>query len=102
MAFWRVLREPSRAHMINRRIIIFTKRDILPTNDERAERAREVLEMYAVQFGDPYDPRGTLIDVLTDLMHLAAQEPGVALEFDSSLKMAQFHFEAEAEECLDT
>lgn len=88
--------------MINTWIIIFTKRDIMPINDERAERAREVLEMYAVQFGDPYDPRGTLIDVLTDLMHLAAREPELGLEFDSSLKMAQFHFEAEAEECLDT
>ncbi len=68
----------------------------MPTNDERAEHAR-VLEMYAVQFGDRFDPRGTLIDVLTDLMHLAAREPELGLEFDSSLKMAQFHFEAEAE-----
>ena len=74
----------------------------MPTNDERVGRAREVLEMYAVQFGDRYDPRGTLIDVLTDLMHLAARAPELGLEFDSSLKMAQFHFEAEAEECLDS
>ena len=72
----------------------------MPTNDERAERAREVLEMYAMQFGDPYDPHSTLIDVLTDLMHLATREPELGLEFDSSLKMAQFHFEAEGEECL--
>lgn len=74
----------------------------MPTNDERAQRAREVLEMYAVQFGDPYDPRGTLIDVLTDLMHLAARESEVGLEFEGSLKMARFHFEAETEECSNT
>ncbi len=73
----------------------------MPTNEERAERAREVLKIYAVQFGDPYDPRGTLIDVLTDLMHLEAREPELSLEFDSSLKMAKFHFEAETEDCLD-
>ncbi len=89
--------------MINKaKMYAFTLGEHMPTNDERAERAREVLEMYAVQFGDPYDSRGTLIDVLTDLMHLAAREPELGLEFDSSLKMAQFHFEAEAEECLDT
>lgn len=69
----------------------------MTTNDERAQRARTVLELYAVQFGDPYDPRGTLIDVLTDLMHLIAKEPELGLEFESSLKMARFHFEAEAE-----
>ncbi|MCW5799136.1 MAG: hypothetical protein LZF60_250089 [Nitrospira sp.] len=74
----------------------------MPTNEERAERAREVLKMYAVQFGDPNDPGGTLIDVLTDLMHLEAREPELGLEFNSSLKMAQCHFEAETEECLDT
>ena len=73
----------------------------MPTNDERAERARQVLEAYAVQFGDPHDSSGTLIDVLTDLMHLAAREPELGLDFESSLRMAQFHFEAEAEECLD-
>lgn len=74
----------------------------MPTNDERAGRAQQILGMYAIQFGDPYDPRSNLVDVLTDLMHLAAREPELDLEFDSSLKMARFHFEAEAEECLDT
>ncbi len=72
----------------------------MPTNDERGERGREVLDMYAVQFGDPDDPRSNLIDVLTDLiMHLAAREPELGLAFESSLKMARFHFEAETEEC---
>lgn len=53
--------------MINKaKMYAFTLGEHMPTNDERAERAREVLEMYAVQFGDPYDSRGTLIDVLTD------------------------------------
>ncbi len=73
----------------------------MPTNDERAGRAQQILDMYAIQFGDPYDPRSNLVDVLTDLMHLAAREPALGLEFDSSLRMAQFHFEAEIEDCLD-
>lgn len=74
----------------------------MPTNGERAERGREVLAMYAMRFGDPHDLSANLTDVLTDLMHLAAREPELGLGFDSSLKMAQFHFEAESEECLDT
>lgn len=67
----------------------------MPTNDERAERGREILELYAVQFGDPNDPSANLTDVLTDLMHLTAKEPELGLEFESSMKMARFHFEAE-------
>ncbi len=73
----------------------------MPTNDERAERGRQILDMYALQFGDPYDPNANLTDVLTDLMHMAASQSDLGLEFQASLKMAGFHFEAESEECLD-
>lgn len=73
----------------------------MPTNDEREERGREVLAMYAMRFGDPHDLSANLTDVLTDLMHLTAQEPELGLEFESSLRMARVHFEAETEECID-
>ncbi|MDE3041787.1 MAG: hypothetical protein KGJ82_14605 [Nitrospirota bacterium] len=71
----------------------------MPTNEERAERGREILERYALQFGDPYDPRANLTDVLTDLMHTALMQPELGLEFHASLEMASWHFEAETEEC---
>ena len=73
----------------------------MPTNEERAERGREILERYALQFGDPYDPSANLTDVLTDLMHAAFMQPELRLEFHASLEMASWHFEAETEECHD-
>ena len=42
----------------------------MPTNDERAERARVILEAYGMYVGDPDDPKANLTDVLVDLMHL--------------------------------
>ncbi len=73
----------------------------MPTNDERAARGRDILKMYAAQFGDPHDPSANLTDVLTDLMHLAARETDLGLEFEDRLRMARWHFEAEIEECPD-
>ena len=70
----------------------------MPTNEERAERGREVLERYALQFGDPYDPSANLTDVLTDLMHAAFMQPELGLKFHASLEMASWHFDAEAKE----
>jgi hypothetical protein len=100
--FCRVLQERSRFQRINnRKAYAYAVEGHMPTNDERAERGREILEMYAVQFGDPYDPSANLTDVLTDLMHVAVREPDLRLEFQASLRMAEYHFEAEIEESLD-
>jgi len=70
-------------------------------NEDRADRGREILEIYARLFGDPYDPSANLTDVLTDLMHTAAIRHELGLEFQTSLKMANIHFEAETEGQLD-
>ena len=70
----------------------------MPTNDERADRGREILETYALNFGDPYDPNANLTDVLTDLMHAEVKHPEIGLQFQASLEMARWHFEAETEE----
>lgn len=70
-------------------------------NEERADRGREILEIYARLFGDPYDPSANLTDVLTDLMHTAVIRPELGLEFKASLRMANLHFEAETEEQLN-
>lgn len=73
----------------------------MPTNDERAERGRVILESYAIRFGDPYDPSANLTDVLTDLMHVAIRQPQLGLNFQDRLEMARCHFDAETEEYLD-
>lgn len=70
----------------------------MPINEERAERGREILERYALQFGDPYDPIANLTDVLTDLMHAAFMQPELRLKFHASLEMASWHFDAETKE----
>ena len=70
----------------------------MSTNDERAERARVILEAYGMYVGDPNDLRANLTDVLADLMHLSVRQPALELEFNHRLQMARQHFEAEAEE----
>ena len=70
----------------------------MPTNDERAKRARVILEAYGLYVGDPHDPRANLTDLLADLMHLSVRQPALGLEFSHRLEMARQHFEAEMEE----
>jgi hypothetical protein len=71
-------------------------------NEERADRGKEMLEIYAHEFGDPYDPSANLTDLLTDLMHTAVVQSDLGLEFNTSLRIANVHFEAETEEQLNT
>lgn len=73
----------------------------MPTNDERADRGRKIIETYALKFGDPYDPSANLTDLLTDLMHAAVRKSELGLQFKASLKMARWHFAAETEEYRD-
>jgi hypothetical protein len=70
----------------------------MPTNDERAARGRMILDAYAEEFGDPYDPTANLTDVLTDLMHTAVREHDLGLKFQERLNMAMMHFEEEMAE----
>ena len=70
----------------------------MPTNAERAERARVILEACGLHVGDPNDQSANLTDVLADLMHLSFGQPALGLEFNHRLEMARQHFEAEIEE----
>ena len=69
----------------------------MPTNDERENVPGKFSKCMLCNLVTIMIDAVPWIDVLTDLMHLAARAPELGLEFDSSLKMAQFHFEAEAE-----
>jgi hypothetical protein len=70
----------------------------MPTNDERAERARVILEAYGMYVGNPDDDKANLTDVLADLMHLSVRQRALGIEFNHRLEMARQHFEAETEE----
>ena len=72
----------------------------MPTNDERAERGKAILENYGLRFGDSYDPSANLTDILTDLMHAAVRQAELGLKFQDRLEMAKWHFEAEIEEAI--
>lgn len=66
----------------------------LSNNAERADRASVTLLYYAEVQGDrEVDQHTLMVDLLTDLMHLAASEPD--LDFDRALRMAGVHFDAE-------
>lgn len=62
------------------------------------ERARAILETYAICCGDPNDYRASLADLLTDLLHMLNTEFGLELDFNACLEIAAGHFEAEIEE----
>jgi hypothetical protein len=70
----------------------------MPTNDERGEHGRMILDSYGAMFGDPYDPITNLTDVLADLMHTAVKQPELRLKCQDRLRMAMMHYEAETEE----
>ncbi len=67
----------------------------MPTNSERAERARLILEAYAIEWGDPEDHSANLTDILADLMHLAHRHAELNLDFNAQLEMAKQHFDEE-------
>jgi hypothetical protein len=67
----------------------------MPTNNERAERGRILLQIYAENFGDPMDDTANLTDILADLMHLAHRRSEPGLNFQRRLEMAKMHFEEE-------
>lgn len=73
----------------------------MPTNEERAERGKAILEIYVLQFGEPFDPAANLTDMLTDLMHTAVRKPELGLRFQASLEMASWHFDAETKEYIE-
>jgi hypothetical protein len=62
-----------------------------PDNETRAERAKAALRTYVEDnYDETYEDGTYITDLLVDLMHLVGRE-----EFDTSLGMAQIHYEAE-------
>jgi hypothetical protein len=62
-------------------------------NDERSERAACALLCYPG--GDPEDLAATIVDLVSDLLHLAHKND---IEPDYVTRMAQEHYDAEVEE----
>lgn len=63
-----------------------------PTNEGRAERAKQVLEFYENLADDPAGTESLLADLLADLMHLCEDQK---TDFDGALQMATIHFDDE-------
>lgn len=68
-----------------------------PTNEERAQRARDIVERYQKEtyFGEPEDLPTTLGDILAEFRHLAHEE---GIDFDKALLMSEIHFNEEQDE----
>jgi len=68
----------------------------VPTNEDRAERGRAILEEYGKLAGEPDEDTPTLLaDLLADLRHLAREE---GVDFGKSSDMSKIHFNEEVEE----
>ena len=63
------------------------------TNEERAQRAEVALAAYPG--GDPEDLTATIVDLVTDLMHLAHQND---IEPDYVAHVSVDHYDAEVRE----
>lgn len=68
--------------------------ELHPTNEQRAQRARRAVIAYR-KAADTNETRQPVLlcELLTDLMHLAAQCNGV--NFEQSLGLARGHYQAE-------
>ena len=65
-----------------------------PTNADRREKARRVLEVAAQIYEDDLAAEEFLIDLLTDLRHLCA-DPDVGIGFEHCVALSAIHFESE-------
>lgn len=68
-----------------------TERAAMSDNNERADRARQTLWYYA-DYSDGELCDSTVVDLLTDLMHLCRED---GANFNELLQMARVHYEAE-------
>jgi len=64
----------------------------MPTNKDRAERARKALEVYVELNCNDDDPSASITDLVTDLIHLTDE---YSLAFDDITDMAWMHYGAE-------
>jgi hypothetical protein len=67
-----------------------------PDNECRADRALTALEHYVVAKGDVLEKSSTeIVDLITDLLHLAARIDEGHDPVESTVHLALMHFEAE-------
>lgn len=63
------------------------------TNDSRAERARDAIQLVAWHHYDMMaSPREVMIDLLADMMHMCNED---GEDFDDALVMAEIHYNTE-------
>lgn len=70
----------------------------IPTNEDRADRAREILRDYCrkvYQLEDGEESASVIGDILADLRHLCAEE---GIDFEAPLLMSEVHFNEENDE----
>lgn len=70
--------------------------DSEPSNQDRAARAREILESYARKNAPEDSLESNLGDLLADFRHLCAQ--GLEMDFEQASLMSEAHFAEESEE----
>jgi hypothetical protein len=70
------------------------KMEVEMDNDERAERALIALAAYAAHKKQYDDTRTTIIDLTTDLMHLAEQ---AGFDAKQMMRMSEDHYSAESQ-----
>lgn len=72
-------------------------------NERRAARAYAALRDYVVAKGEMFEESSSeIVDLITDLLHLAAKWDLGDDPIDSALRLAKLHFEAEAGELETT
>ncbi|BCO09305.1 hypothetical protein GF1_16810 [Desulfolithobacter dissulfuricans] len=69
--------------------------DSKKSNEDRALRAKKLLEEYSQLKGESFDLESSAIDLITDLMHLANVEEDI--DFQAVLRMARNHYAVEVE-----
>jgi hypothetical protein len=70
-----------------------------PTNASRAESAERALRSHVEAKGEKFDLSSSeIVDLITDLLHLAARIDQGDDPIESALRRARMHFEAENEE----
>ena len=69
------------------------------SNATRAERAENALRVYIEAKGEAFeDSSSEIVDLIADLLHLAARTDEGDDPIDSTLRLARMHYEAEANE----
>lgn len=68
-------------------------------NRDRAERARSALQAYVESRGEAYENSSSeIVDLIADLLHLAADLDEGFDPIDSTIRLARMHFDAERAE----